>query len=823
MVFDFQLPEHLASRTEFVQRGDSVPSFVIYWMRTAVRAHENPALEAAVFLANQFQIPLLVYHGLSEHYRYASDRHHTYMLQGAQDVQKQLAERELSYAFHLARPSDRGPHLLTLAEKSGCVVTETMPVGPPKRFLRVLCEKVASTILSVDTACIVPMSCVGKAFTRAFKYRTATQDRYDAAVSRSWPSVDLAARPFPLADLPFEPVDFSRHPIADLVAQCEIDHSVGPVYDTPGGSDAGYQRWNDFKEQGLKLYAKRRNDALSNGVSRMSAYLHYGMVSPFRIAREAAEYDHAGAVKYLDELLTWRELSYAFCFHRDDYDQWSALPTWAQQTLQHHTADSRPEIYSWEQLARGQTNDELWNVAQKSLLMHGELHNNVRMTWGKAILQWTRTPQQALRMIIELNHRYALDGRDPASYGGILWCLGQFDRPFDPEKPILGTVRPRPSAVHAKRLPPADYRRYVARARVDGQPKIAVIGAGLAGMFAARTLSDHGLDVTVFEKSRGPGGRMSTRRVNNELHFDHGAQYFTARDKRFQRYVQAWKQQGVVAHWPDTNSGKGIVVLKDGAVEKESSPQDRWIGVPTMTAICKHLLNSAADQLSIQSETRIQQVCNGGTNVKLIDSAGKSLGVYENVIVATPAEQANDLLQDFPELTRQIQTVTMLPCWATMIAFPDKIPLSWVGAFVHESFLSWIAVNSSKPGRPSKHDGFVLHAQPKWTEKNWDVQPDEIALSMQDEFFRCTGIARQEPTFRIAHRWRYALAEEPSKDCCWSDHTNRVTICGDWLNGSRVEGAFLSGMAAAGRILGSLKATTSDSFGDPEAGQGALF
>ena len=152
------------------------------------------------------------------------------------------------------------------------------------------------------------------------------------------------------------------------------------------------------------------------------------------IAREASESRTQGADKFLDELLIWRELAYAFCFYRQDHESLSAVPAWARDTLDEHKRDPRPALHSWETLARGRTGDKLWDAAQRSLLMHGELHNNVRMTWGKALLNWTPDAQSALAMMIDLNHRYALDGRDPASYGGILWCLGQFDRPFPPAR-----------------------------------------------------------------------------------------------------------------------------------------------------------------------------------------------------------------------------------------------------------------------------------------------------------------------------------------------------------------------------------------------------
>ena len=328
----------------------------------------------------------------------------------------------MSYAFHLATGDDRQSHLVTLANMASVIVTEDMPVDPPRRFLEALKAKTTTPVVCVDTACVAPMQLVKKPFTRAFKFRSATNKIYAERLTRAWPELHVETKPFDLKQLPFGPVDLQAADLASLVVQCEIDHSIGPVVDSIGGSAAGYQRWNTFKDKQLGRYAKQRNNALLDGVSRMSPYLHYGMVSPFRIAREAAEIDNAGAEKYLDELLIWRELGYTFCFYREDHDQWSAIPDWAQETLRRHSTDDRSEVYSWEQLARGETKDDFWNAAQKSLLIQGELHNNVRMTWGKAILNWKRTPQEALATIIDLNHRYALDGRDPASYGGILWC-----------------------------------------------------------------------------------------------------------------------------------------------------------------------------------------------------------------------------------------------------------------------------------------------------------------------------------------------------------------------------------------------------------------
>ncbi len=804
-----QLPPHLQERMRVYREGDANEgSSVLYWMRTAVRAEENPALDVAITLSDQLQLPLLVYHAISQHYEYASDRHHTFMLQGARDVQKQFRDRGVSYAFHLATPDDQCPHLLTLGEKAALIVTEEMPVDPPRRFLKALAQKVETPIVCVDTACVVPMLLVQQAHTRAFKFRDATERLYEERISRVWQELNLEVRPYDQEALCFNAIDLQTADIAALVSKCEIDHSIGPVIDTQGGSSAGYERWNKFKSNGLSKYVRQRNNALTDGVSRMSAYLHYGTVSPLRLAREAAEIDNAGSKKYLDELLIWRELAYAFCFHRDDHDQWTAIPNWAQATLEAHASDKREAVYAWEQLARAQTNDKFWNAAQTSLLRHGELHNNVRMTWGKAILNWTESPQQALKFMVDLNHRYALDGRDPASYGGLLWCLGQFDRPFEPESKYFGTVRPRSTKDHAQRLDTGAYMIRMATPRFEPTPRVAVIGAGISGLFAARTLADHGLSVTVFDKGRGVGGRMSTRRFDGQPSFDHGAQYFTARDGRFQRYVRSWIKQGIVAQWPniESNPAQNIVVLKNGHKSRKQDSNARFVGIPGMNSICKHL----AIDLEVRTSTRIQTIEMQDFGIRLTDGAGQSLGEFDRLVVSAPAAQTAELLVNFPTLAAPISQIQMNPCWSLMVSFEHTIADDWVGAFIHDSILTWAARNSTKPSRPNDREHLILHAGHEWTAENWERDANDVANEMLAAFWQSSRIAPMEPVHSQAHRWKYAIPVDPASTRSFFDPQIGIAACGDWAGGPRVEGAFLSGMAAAGRILGTLQARRYD-------------
>lgn len=818
------LPAHLSERCRVVKQSSQVEhgDCVVYWMCTAIRVDENPALDVARSIAHRSGLPLVVYQGLSQDYPFVSDRHHAFILQGARDVQRQFANEGITYALHLATRDDREPHLVHLAKRAVCIVTEEMPTDPPRRFLRALTRQTDASVLCVDTACVVPMQMAKRAYTRAFEFRKATERLYAARVHSEWPSCDLPTRPFDTATLTFTSLDLQCNATAtlfdDLIAACDIDHSIGPIVDTLGGSVAGYARWEQFKASGLSRYAKARNNILVNGVSRMSPYLHYGMVSPMRLAREASAAKNAGAEKFLDELLIWRELAYVFCFYRRDHERWSALPEWARQTLEEHAADRRDKIYTWEQLARGQTDDLLWNAAQKSLLMQGELHNNVRMTWGKAILQWTASPQDALHTIVDLNHRYALDGRDPASYGGILWCLGQFDRPFKPEQPVIGTVRSRPTDVHSQRANPAEYMRRVAQPRFAPNPKVLVVGAGLSGLIAARTLADHGVRVSVVEKSRGVGGRMATRRVDDATSFDHGAQYFTARDVLFRRYVNSWSMQGLVAQWPNNCSGteSRIVVLRDGVIESESQSVQRFVAVPGMNAIGKYLESG----LGVRFETQIAKLTPCEAGYRLEDEQGLPQGEYDRIVLAIPAEQAAELLRPFSSLADEVAAIRMNPCWAVLASFDRPITQAWAGAFLHDSFLSWAARNSTKPGRATPSEDVVIHANPEWTLQHLESDPLDVAENMLGEFWRVTGLEPRTPTRLQSHRWRYAIPAQACQQGCLIDETRTLIACGDWASGSRVEGAFLSGMAAAGRILRTL---TSPAVSQAGTGQLDLF
>jgi photolyase PhrII len=817
------LPELLRERTRSSQRLSTTTAiagaYVLYWMHSAMRVDENPALLVATHIANQLKLPLVVYQGLSERYPYASDRHHTFILEGAREVQREFVQRRMTYLLNVetteGSSEPAAPHLLHLARRAAVVVTEDMPVSPLRPWTWALKRAVAAPVVLVDTACVLPMQLVGRAFDRAYEFRSATHEQRARRLHARLPVIELECRRTPSIEPTFAAVDLQSTSIAALVARCRIDHTLGPIANTPGGATAGYARWNAFKQRGLAAYARTRNDATRDGTSRMSPYLHYGMVSPLRIAREAAEMDCPGAEKYLDELLIWRELAYAFCFYRPDHARLTAIPRWAVETLVAHEADARPAHYSWETLARGCTDDALWNAAQHSLLTHGELHNNLRMTWGKALLNWTRDARQALALLIDLNHRFALDGRDPASYGGLLWCLGQFDRPFQPASPVLGTVRPRATSEHLQRLDLTRYRKRVERSPYLHSARVAVIGAGIAGLICARTLADHRLDVTLFDKSLRVGGRLSSRpsAACRASMFDHGAQYFTARDERFLRLVRSWEEQGVVREWQGN-----IARLSDAMPEACCRLTRRFVGTPDMNAVARHL----ATALSCRLATRVTHLfrtptASGGWELR--DDNGLSLGEYDYVVLALPAPQAAELLQGQASFASQLADVRWRPSWAVMLTLETPTQLPFDGAFVNDAQLSWIARNSSKPGRATSPETWLLHSTGQWAEQHMpspDSNREErrplqerVQQEMLAQWQRVTGCDPGSLSIAAvdSHFWRYALPENPYTGQMLFDDQQQLACCGDWCGGPRVEGAYLSGAAVAGRLLGHLAET----------------
>lgn len=311
---------------------------------------------------------------------------------------------------------------------------------------------------------------------------------------------------------------------------------------------------------------------------------------------------------------------------------------------------------------------------------------------------------------------------------------------------------------------------------------IAVIGAGMAGLICARRLTQAGLDVTVFDKARGPGGRLSTRRAEVGT-FDHGAQFFRARDPRFIADVEAWRAAGAVDRW--AGRFKGLAV-----------DEPLWVGAPRMSAMTRHLAGGLKD---LRLSTRVAEATHTLGGWTLDDDAGQTLGTWSHLVVATPAPQAVPLLGGSPALADAARQTEMAPCWALMLAFDTPLDVDFQVAVITDGPLSWIARDSSKPGRPDG-ERWIAHASPEWSQAHLEDDADAVAAQLRTAF--AAQAAHPEPTQVMAHRWRYARVTRPVGQPCLWDKAQRIGACGDWCLGPRVEAAWKSGRAMADAILG---------------------
>ena len=779
MALDSLLPPELSERARWLKAGDAAPQgrYVLYWLRVTQRLHDNPALLAAQALATGLGQPLLIYQGLDERYPYASDRHHRFILEGARAVEAEAETLGLSYVFHLARRGHRGPVLQDLARDAYAVVTELFPWRPIAGWTEQLARGCPGPVLAVDSACLVPMPQTRAQDTqRAFRFRDRYAARREEALLSPW----AAARPHagPEGPLPFEPVGLHNADLAALIAQCAIDHGVGPVAAYPGGSAAGYGRWEGFKAAGLRTYHRRRNDPLeAGGVSGLSPYLHYGQISPFRLAREAAALGGAGAEKYLDELLIWRELAWAFCYHEPRHETLAAIPAWARETLAERPQPTAESLKSYEALRSARSGEPLWDSAQRALLRQGMLHNNLRMSWGKQILPWSPHGEEALARLIDLNHRYALDGRDPSSYGGLLWCLGAFDRPFTPPTPGFGTIRPRSTESHRDRLDPTAFAEACAAPNPEAPPSVAILGAGLAGLTCAQALAEQGWSPTLFDKGRRPGGRLATRESRHHpLAFNHGGLEFEVRDPRFRERLTQWAECEWVA---------------------PTAQADRWSLAPRAARLPEAL----ADGLAIHCRTRIVCLHREAAQWWLEAESGPRFGPFEALVLTLPPAQLAELiaasaLPELEVLAEAAGEATAEGAWAFMLALEGEPKALAEGAWPGTLRLS----EPTKDGKraltailPEGADGVSLEETPEALIAAWAPRLAE-ALGQP--------VAADAIT---THRWRYAGFSAPTPCAPWHP-TLGLALAGDGYaledtTAEGVEAAYLGGRAAAGRLI----------------------
>lgn len=443
--------------------------FVLYWMQISRRFHYNFALEYAVERANELDKPLLILEAFSCDYPWATDRSHTFMMQGMKEHLDEARSRQLNYVSFTERKAGEYDELLNkLAEEACMLVTDEYPVFIMKERNKRYPEELDIPYITVDSNGLIPLGLTDKDPYSAYFFRKIMQKHFVEAFTNppAQSPLDLLENQNKIDFGPLLPDDFpdSEEALNDIpafISGLDIDHSVKPA-DMNGSRAAGLGKLGHFIRHGLLEYDEERNDPDAEKTSGLSPWLHFGKVSEYEIVRAVLEHQPKGwdldkitfnkgstggffngntnIDSFLDEVITWREVGFHFAHHRDDYDKFDSLPDWALKTMEEHRDDPREWIYSYEELAQSKTHDEIWNAAQTQLREDGIIHNYLRMLWGKKVIEWTPDPETALEYLIDLNNTYAVDGRDPNSYSGIFWCFGRFDRAWQ-ERPVFGKLR----------------------------------------------------------------------------------------------------------------------------------------------------------------------------------------------------------------------------------------------------------------------------------------------------------------------------------------------------------------------------------------------
>ena len=408
---------------------------VVYWMQRAQRAVDNPALETAVQAANLLRKPVVVFFGLSPQGRRANLRHFHFLVEGLVETADRLRRRGIGFVVR------RQPNhcLLKFCEKvRPClVIGDENPLRGAERRRQKVTVRLEAPFWTVDADVIVPSVLLEKEHYAARTIRPKIRDQLDqflVPVGNTHVHVPWKA----LRSL------YTLEPDTYLLEGLDIDRSVQPVSHLRGGTLHALRALKQFIGDALKGYARNRNHPELNETSQLSPYLHFGQISPHTVALAVQEADAPAVDKkaFLEELIVRRELAVNFVRFNSHYDSLESCEKWARRTLREHASDPRSYRYKEVSLENAETHDPLWNASQKQMVMTGWMHGYLRMYWAKKILQWTRSPEEALNICIRLNDRYELDGRDPNGYTGIAWAIGgKHDRAWGPERTVFGKIR----------------------------------------------------------------------------------------------------------------------------------------------------------------------------------------------------------------------------------------------------------------------------------------------------------------------------------------------------------------------------------------------
>ncbi len=410
--------------------------YVLYWMQQSQRARFNPALEHAVEEANERKLPVLVCFGLTDGYPEANARHYAFLLQGLAEAKEELEARGIAFAIRRGAPDDVA---LAFSRDAALVVCDRGYLKPQVAWRAGLASRIDRRLVQVEGDVVVPVE--------------VASPKHEIGARTLRPKLKRIWDPYfaPLEERPVKrkatglrvTSDIDLDDISGALKSLDIDRSVPPVRRFLGGTRQAEARIEAYLAEGFGSYSKTRSLPEAGAASHMSPYLHYGQVSPVWLAlaiQGGKSGDDEDRSAYVEELVVRRELAMNHVHYEPNYDRYEAAPAWARKTLDAHRGDTRPYLYTHEQFERGLTHDRYWNAGMMEMRETGYMHNHMRMYWGKKILEWSASPEEAFETTLRLNNRYFLDGRDANSFTNVTWLFGLHDRPWGP-RPAYGNVR----------------------------------------------------------------------------------------------------------------------------------------------------------------------------------------------------------------------------------------------------------------------------------------------------------------------------------------------------------------------------------------------
>jgi deoxyribodipyrimidine photo-lyase len=406
--------------------------YVLYWMQASQRAEYNYALEYGISQANALSQPLVVYFGLTDAFPEANERHYRFMIEGLREVKRSLAARGILMIIRHESPETGA---LRLSGEASLIVVDRGYLRIQRKWREYLAERCDCPVVQIESDVVVPVQTASpkEEYSAAtFRPKIARQlPRFLVPLEEEQPKISSLA--LGMESLGVESTD-------EVMAGLSIDRNVRPVDGYHGGTLEAKRHLEEFLESNLDKYPALRNDPNEDCASKIRPYLHFGNLSPVYVGLRAKEIGGPASDKFLEELIVRRELSINFVFYNESYDSYSGLPLWSRNTLLEHLKDAREYTYTLEEQEAGRTHDPYWNAAQRQMTTSGKMHGYMRMYWGKKIIEWSSTPQDAYRNALYLNNKYELDGRDPNGFTGVAWCFGKHDRPW-PKSAVFGNLR----------------------------------------------------------------------------------------------------------------------------------------------------------------------------------------------------------------------------------------------------------------------------------------------------------------------------------------------------------------------------------------------